>query len=136
MNLEVTDHHPKPMIKLMNSNIVGLDIQTDKYIKLLMAQFKDQYDDVNIEHFIHKDTIARVKKRYAKLTKFYYPNSLYVTVTVRSSEHTVARLNLNKDNLHTLDIYVSDQSILNRLNELCSVTETLHGLVKRYKYLL
>lgn len=135
MHLAIVDHHTLPAIKLMNSGIVGLTEQTTKAIELLIENFKSKYDDVTIGEYLHKRTLESVKKRYAKSGKFYYPKSLYVTVTVHNAKTNRMTLDLNKDNLHTLNIYVENVKSLN-VNQFNHISEYLHSCMKRYKYLL
>lgn len=135
MHLDIIDHHSLPTVKLMNSNIVGLAEQTKKAIDLLIENFQSKYDDVEIQEYLHKRTLENVKKKYARNGKFYYPKSLYVTVTVHSARKDHMTLELNKDNLHVLNIYVQNVEGLT-IDQFTHISEYLHSCIKRYKYLL
>lgn len=135
MHLNIVDHHTPPTVKLMNSGIVGLSDNTAIAIQLLIKNFRSKYSDVNIEEFLHKRTIEGIKQKYSKNHKFYYPKSLYVTVTVHSARQNHMTLDLNKDNIHGLNIYTANVQTLT-LNDFNHITEYLYKSIKRYKYLL
>lgn len=137
MNLQITDHHPLPTVKLLSSTVPGLHEPSSAVVQILLELFTEHHTDVVAKEFESVRTLESVKQRYARNDKFYYPRSLYVTVTVRSHARTYATLNLNKDNLHTLDVYTENvEELLTKPNTLMNVVDALRDATRKYKFLL
>lgn len=136
MHLEVIDNHELPVIKLLNSNIIGLEDTTNEFISALKNYINLNYTHCKSDEYATAKTLENIRKKYDNIKKFYYPNGLYVTVTLRAGRHNQATLTLNKSNSHTLDVYYSDIVDLLSERQIQSIAEYLTNTVKRYKYLL
>lgn len=135
MHLNVTDHHTPVTIKLMNSNIPGLEAASTVAIEVLINLIEED-GSVLVGNYHTGTTTKRIKQRHSKYL-FYYPKDLYVIITVRASKQTYATLDFNKNNLHTLDIYIDNvDNLKGNPDQLKNIKEILITSCKKFKYLL
>lgn len=131
MHVDIVDNHLPCKIKLMASPLPGDTTDTNLAISGL-SQYLNHRGH-SCEEYLTDKTVESVKRKYSKLTKFYYPNSLYVKVTVRPHTTVHVTLTLNVDNIHVLDIYTPS---VTDIADYETIADVLIHIKKKYRYLL